>query len=83
MDKETVTFRLDEDKKKALDEVAAGMDRDRSYVLNEAVDYYLDLHRWQLEHIRHGLAEANAGRFASEKEVSAVFARLRRRRERS
>src|SRR3972149_1803422 len=63
--KETVTFRLDAAKKAALDAIAAGMDRDRSYVLNQAVDAYLDVNRWQIEEIRKGLAEAEAGDLAT------------------
>ena len=53
MEKETVTFRIDAEKKEALDAVAAGLERDRSYILNQAVDNYLDLHRWQVEHIKN------------------------------
>ncbi|WP_341527455.1 ribbon-helix-helix domain-containing protein [Nostoc sp. UHCC 0302] len=41
MSKENITFRIDSDKKAALDAIAAGMNRDRSYVLNEAVAAYL------------------------------------------
>ena len=81
--KDTVTFRLAAAKKKALDRVAAGLDRDRSYVLNEAVDYYLDLHRWQVEHIKQGLAEARAGNFASDEDVAEAFTRFRRRRDKT
>jgi hypothetical protein len=35
-------------------------------------------HRWQVEHIRQGLREANAGKFASKASVNRVIARLRR-----
>ena len=73
--KETVTFRLDAAKKAALDAIAAGMDRDRSYVLNQAIEAYLDVYRWQVEEIRKGLAEAEAGDFATDEEVEAAFAR--------
>ncbi len=77
MSKENVTFRLDSEKRAALDALAAGMDRDRSYLINEAITLYLEMHQWQIEEIRQGLAEADAGDFATEEEVSAVFARLR------
>lgn len=76
MSKENVTFRLDSEKRAALDAIAAGMDRDRSYLINEAITLYLEMHQWQLEEIRQGIAEADAGDFASEEEVAAVFARL-------
>jgi len=37
----TVSFRIAEDKVAALDAIAKTMDRDRSYLLNEAVENYL------------------------------------------
>jgi len=77
MAKENVTFRLDQEKRDALDAIAAGMDRDRSYVLNEAIDVYLEMQKWQLQEIQKGIAEADAGDFASEEEVMAVFTNLK------
>jgi predicted transcriptional regulator len=78
MDKTTVTFRIDSNMKDALDAIAEGMDRDRSYVLNEAVSAYLDIHRWQIDHIKEGLRQADAGEFATEAEVAAAFRRWRK-----
>jgi predicted transcriptional regulator len=78
MDRSTVTFRIDSEVKEALDAVAESMDRDRSYVLNEAVAAYLETHRWQIEHIKEGVRQADAGEFATDAEVAAAFARWRR-----
>jgi predicted transcriptional regulator len=78
MDRTTVTFRIDSNMKDALDAIAEGMDRDRSYVLNEAVSAYLDIHRWQIDHIKEGLRQADAGEFATEAEVAAAFRRWRK-----
>lgn len=78
MGKTTITFRLDTVKREALDSIAEVTDRDRSYVLNEAIDAYLDAHRWQIEHIKKGLRQARAGQFATEKAVAKAFARWRR-----
>ncbi len=77
MQQDMVTFRLKPDKKKALDAIATSLDRDRSYVLNEAIDNYLELHRWQVEHIRQGLREAAAGRFVPEAKVREFFRKAR------
>jgi predicted transcriptional regulator len=90
MSKENITFRIDSDQKAALDAMpslrdatrtagyayAAGMNRDRSYVLNEAVATYLEMYQWQTEEIQKGIAEADAGDFASDEEVKATFVRL-------
>lgn len=75
MPRDSVTFRLDAAKRAELDAVAKAMDRDRSYVLSEAVDAYLDVHRWQVAHIHEGLRQADAGEFASDEEVAAAFDR--------
>ena len=40
MKTEIVTFRLDAAKKKAMDIIAAGINRDRSFILNEAIQAY-------------------------------------------
>ena len=78
MDLKTISFRLPNKKKDALDAIATALDRDRSYVLNEAVDAYLEVHRWQIEHIKAGLRQAAAGKFATKAEVAAAFKRWRR-----
>ena len=61
MDKHTVSFRLDSDKVEALDALAEVLDRDRSYLLNEAVRTYLDVQQWHIEQIKAGLRQADAG----------------------
>jgi len=71
--KETITFRIEPEKREALDAIAALMDRDRSYVLNEAISAYLEVNQWQIEHIQEGLRQADAGKFATEIEVKAGF----------
>ncbi len=76
MSKENITFRLDRDRRVALDAIAAGLDRDRSYIINEAINLYLEVYHWQVDEIKQGIAEADAGDFATEDEVQAVFARL-------
>ena len=77
MPKESVTFRLDAAKRKELDAVAQALDRDRSWVLAEAVEAYLDVHRWHVAQIREGLRQADAGEFATDEEVAAAFDRWR------
>ena len=69
----SVTFRIDDDKLQAIDHLAASMERDRSFLLNEAVEDYLEVQQWQLEGIDRAIAEADAGNFASDAEVKATF----------
>jgi predicted transcriptional regulator len=75
MSKESITLRIEQEKKEALDAIAAGLDRDRSYVINQAIDAYLELYEWQIEEIKKAIAEADAGKFAKDKDVDAFFAK--------
>lgn len=70
----SITFRLDDEKVSFLDQLAAAIDRDRSYLLNEAVESYIDVTRWQIGEIAAAIAEADAGDFAGDDEVRAAFA---------
>jgi predicted transcriptional regulator len=72
--KETVSVRLDREHRKELDKVAARLERDRSYVVNEAVGSYLARLRWEEEHVRESLREARAGKFATDELVEAAYA---------
>jgi predicted transcriptional regulator len=76
MSQESFTFLLDSEKKEALKAIANVTDRDLTYVLNEAIASYLDIYQWLLDEINKGVAEAEAGDFASDDEVQAVFAKL-------
>ena len=72
MEKQTVSFRLASDKVSALDALADSLDRDRTYLLGEAVQAYLDTQQWHLEQIRAGIADADAGR-AAEDMLDRIF----------
>ncbi len=80
MEKQTVSFRLESDKVSALDDLADSLDRDRTYLLSEAVQAYLETQQWQLEEIRAGIAEADAGQVIEHRRVKAMAARWRRRK---
>lgn len=79
MEKHTVTFRLDSDKVDALDTLAEALDRDRTYLLNEAVRNYLDIQQWQLEQIKTGLRQADAGQLMAHEQVKKRAAKWRRK----
>ena len=77
MGKETISFRIAAAKRAALDELADALERDRSAIINEALDAYLELHHWQVEHIERALADADRG--AEGVAHDEVFERLRAR----
>ncbi len=70
-------FRIEQQRRRALDGIAEAGDRDRSYVLYQAIDAYLETHAWQIEHIKTGLKQAKSGEFSSERVVSRAFAQWR------
>lgn len=80
MEKQTISFRIDSDKVEALDELAENLDRDRTYLLNEAVAAYLDVQQWQIKHIRDSIKQADAGQLISHEDVKKMAAKWRRRR---
>jgi predicted transcriptional regulator len=70
----TISFRIEEAKRDELDEVAKFLDHDRTYVLNEAVDLYLENRRWQLDRLHFGTEAADAGRIRPHAEVKQHMA---------
>ena len=69
----TMTIRLDADLKTMLDKLADVTHRSKSYLAAEAVREYIELNEWQLQEIQAAVTEADAGDFASEESVNAVF----------
>lgn len=77
MSKESISFRIEASKRAALEELAAALERDRSALINDALDAYLEVHHWQVEHIKRALAEADSG--TADVPHDEVFERLRAR----
>jgi predicted transcriptional regulator len=79
MAKALLTVRMDQDRLQALDKVAGGLDRDRTYVVTQAIDAFLAVQKWQIAYIEEAIREADAGKLATAAEVERTFARLRGR----
>jgi predicted transcriptional regulator len=76
MSQENFTFLFDSEKKEALRTIANVTKRDLTYILNEAIASYLETYQWLLDEIHQSISEADAGDFANDNEVQAVFAKL-------
>jgi len=61
-----------------LDALAESLDRDRSYLLNEAVEHYLGLNEYHIKLIEKGLRAAKAGDFVPDAEMKKLIGRMRR-----
>jgi predicted transcriptional regulator len=65
----TVSFRADAEKIDTLDSLAAAQDRPRSYLINEAITNYIELHVYQDKVVRSGIQQMREGRLTSHEEV--------------
>jgi predicted transcriptional regulator len=64
-----VSIRTEEETLQALDKIAESLDRNRNWIINEAIKNYLELHEWQIEQVRQGFADAQADRTLSHEQV--------------
>ena len=76
----TISFRAVAEKIDELDSLAAAQDRSRSYLINEAIDNYIELHAYQDALVRSGLVEMRKGRVVSHAQVVGRLKRARRAR---
>jgi predicted transcriptional regulator len=74
----TISFRMRSEAVETLDALAESLDRDRSYLLNEAVEHYLDLNEYHIKLIEKGLRAAERGDFVPDAEMKKLIARMRR-----
>jgi predicted transcriptional regulator len=65
----TISFRAVAEKIDTLDALAAAQDRSRSYLINEAITNYIDLHAYQDALVRKGIEEMRKGRVVSHAEI--------------
>lgn len=76
MDQDTgnVTVRMPVKTQKKLEQIAAGVDRSRNWLINQAIENYLEVYDWQEKRIRERLKKAEkGGKFYSSKQVSDVI----------
>ena len=74
-----LTLRLDAKLKSQLDRLSKSMNRSRSFVAAQAIQEFVTVNEWQIDEIRKGLAEADAGDFATDEEVQQVMKKWTRR----
>ncbi len=74
----TISFRIASDTVASLDELAESLDRDRSHVLNEAVENYLRLNEHHIKLIQKGLRAAKEGKLVSHAEVKKMISKMGR-----
>lgn len=69
----TTTVRIDNDMLGRVDGLAKSLSRSRSWVINQAIDRFLDYEEWFAKEVKDGLKEVERGEIATHDEVVEVF----------
>ena len=72
MSSTTITVRLEEEVRERLDRLAASTQRSKSFLASEAIREFVENNEWQIAETRAALKEADAGDFASDRDVERV-----------
>ena len=75
MTAKTINVRLPEALYKQIEELAKATDRTKSFLAVDALTQYVQSESWQIQDIHKAIKEADAGEFATDKQVKAVFAK--------
>ena len=75
MTAKTINVRLPEALYKQIEELASATARTKSFLAVGALTQEVQNESWQIRGIHEGIKEADAGEFASDKQVKAVFAK--------
>jgi predicted transcriptional regulator len=67
------TIRLDNDTLGRIDGLANALSRSRSWVINQAIERFLDYEEWFVQEVKDGLDEVARGEIATDEEVTAMF----------
>lgn len=71
----TINVRVPASVYEQLESLAKATARTKSFVTVEALSSYLAKQSWQIQEITAGIADADAGDFATDEQVAAVFAK--------
>jgi predicted transcriptional regulator len=70
------TVRLRSETLAALDQLANGTGRSRSWLVARAIEDYAAINEWQLPKIEAGIEAADRGDFVSDEEMAVLWAKF-------
>ena len=76
-----MSVRIRPDLSQRVEALADSIDRPKSWVVEKALEEYLETQAWQVEEIKKGVAEADAGKLVPHEAVDAWVGSWGRRRE--
>lgn len=65
-----ISLRISEQKAREIEALAKSTDRSKSWLLEQALDAYLETQTWQVARIEQGLAEIERGEAVAHREVA-------------
>ena len=65
-----ISLRVSEQKAREIEALAKATDRPKSWLLEQALDAYLETHSWQVARIERGLAEVERGEAVAHEKVA-------------
>jgi predicted transcriptional regulator len=71
----TVTARIPEKMALKLNELAKTTNRNKSFLMAQALEQFLEKQAWQVSQIKESLAQADAEEFASPSKVHSAFSK--------
>lgn len=69
----TTTVRIEENMLERLDNLAGTLSRPRSWVINQAIEKFVEYEEWFVKEVKAGLQEVEQGEIATDNEVSEAF----------
>ncbi len=67
------TVRIDDNVLGRLDNLAEALNRSRSWIINQAIEKFVDYEEWFAQEIQAGLSEVEQGKIATDEEVRSAF----------
>jgi predicted transcriptional regulator len=77
VDMKPVSFRTSLSRLRKIDALAETQQRDRTFILNEAIDHYLAIQEYHAGLIEDGIRDAEAGRVVSHEDIRRDLAAQR------
>jgi len=75
MSARTINVRLPEALYNQIEELAKATSRTKSFLAIDALTNYVQSESWKIRDIHEGIKEADAGEFATDEQVKAVFSK--------
>jgi len=67
------TVRMADNLLQRVDGIAESLNRPRSWIINQALERFVNYEEWYVHEVENGLAEVDRGEVSTDKEVAGTF----------